>query len=59
MQNKYPLCSQCSWFIYDEQEDEEYCDMNLDEDELIRFYSSGECPYFNPFDEYKLVRKQN
>ena len=35
------------------------CD--LDEDELYRFMQGGafECPYFNPFDEYKVVRKQN
>ena len=35
--------------------------VNLDEDELYKFMqgSSFECPYYQPYDEYKIVRKQN
>lgn len=37
------------------------CEVNLDEDEMARFmsYSDFECPYFNAYDEYKIVQKQN
>ena len=35
--------------------------MNLDEDEYIKFLSASyyDCPYYEPDDEYKIVRKQN
>lgn len=54
-------CELCRNYCYDEEEDYYYCDMNLDEDEYYRFISSSEssCPYFDPDDEYKIVRKQN
>ena len=55
------LCESCVYFDYDEDYEENVCTVNLDEDELYRFMQGGafECPYFNPFDEYKVVRKQN
>ena len=33
----------------------------LDEDEMARYLShtTSACPYFEPSDEYKIVRKQN
>jgi hypothetical protein len=33
----------------------------LDEDEMARYLShtTSACPYFEPGDEYKIVRKQN
>ena len=38
-----------------------FCDINLDEDEMARFmsYSDWDCPYFQMDDEYAIVRKQN
>ena len=45
---------------YDEMCGSYVCDVNLDEDELMRFmtYSNYSCPYFQLNDEYSIVRKQ-
>lgn len=54
-------CETCSNYVYDEQQDEYYCDVNLDEDEMARFLRgyTKDCPYYDFYDEYKIVRKQN
>ena len=54
-------CDTCTFYIYDDDYECYICDVNLDEDELYRFMQGGsfECPYFTPYDEYKVVRKQN
>ena len=43
-------------------EDYEYyvCEVDLDEDEMQKFLSCSleECPYYQPGDEYLIVRKQ-
>ena len=41
-------CEFCANYTYDEECDEYYCDINLDEDEYYRFVSSDykECPYY-------------
>lgn len=54
-------CERCAYFDYDETYDEYVCTLVLDEDELARFYSAANkiCPYFQEYDEYKVVRKQN
>lgn len=62
--NKKPQatsCEMCAHFVYDELYGEYICQINLDEDEMGRFLSSSNyaCPYFNLYDEYKIVRKQN
>lgn len=51
----------CTNYIYDETLEEYYCDIELDEDEYIRFLSSSNeaCPYFRADDEYGVVRHQN
>ena len=45
---------------YDEYEDRYTCEMNPDEDNMVRFLSghTKECPYFRDGDEYKITRKQ-
>ena len=55
------ICESCAHYDYNEEYECYECLVNLDEDELYRFMQDGafECPYFNPFDEYKIVRKQN
>ena len=47
--------------VYDEEFDYYTCDVNLDEDEAVRFMqgSFDDCSFFDPYDEYKIVRKQN
>ena len=44
----------------DEEYDEYYCLMDLDEDEVyrIRTSNSSHCPYYRQGDEYYLARRQ-
>ncbi len=55
------ICDNCSHWDYDDECDEYYCTADLDEDEICRFYECGatQCPYYDPYDEYGIVRKQN
>lgn len=54
-------CETCANYIYDEIRDEYFCDVSLDEDEMARFMygNTKGCPYYDFYDEYKIVRKQN
>lgn len=54
------ICETCVNYIYDEDYDYYVCDMDLDEDEMYRFLTSScrDCPYYQLYDEYKVVRKQ-
>ena len=53
-------CESCANFIYDDEYEEYLCDINLDEDEYMRYISDRdyECPYYQCGDDYKIVRKQ-
>ena len=53
-------CESCVYYVYDEDWECYCCDMNLDEDEMVRFLSGSfdNCPYFNLDDEYAIARKQ-
>ena len=53
-------CDTCWYYDYDEEYDEYYCMMDLDEDEAYRFFSSGKncCPYYRQGDDYTLARRQ-
>ena len=53
-------CEYCANYVYDEDDESYYCDVNLDEDEYYRFMNSNykECPYFRNGDEYMVVRHQ-
>lgn len=54
------LCEQCAYYSYDDEAESYVCGAYLDEDELYRFMSAGKsCPYFKPYDEYKIVQRQN
>lgn len=54
-------CDNCLNYRYDDENDCYCCDVDLDEDEMYRFLKgdSASCPYFDFYDEYKIVRKQN
>ena len=54
-------CENCANYIYDDECDTYFCNINLDEDEMARFLtqSAYNCPYFDFYDEYSIVRKQN
>ncbi len=53
-------CEFCANYVYDEDEDYYFCDIDLDEDEMYRFLTGTfkECPYYQSDDEYKIVRHQ-
>ena len=53
-------CERCAFYSYDDYLEDYVCDVNMDEDELIRLSSRSfkECPYFRDGDEYKTVRHQ-
>ena len=54
-------CNSCVNYIYDMECNYYECQVNLDEDEMGKFLSRSfdDCPYFQFYDEYKTVRKQN
>ena len=53
-------CDTCWYYDYDEEFDEYYCMMDLDEDEVYRFLISdrSRCPYYRQGDDYTLARRQ-
>lgn len=55
------LCENCINFAYDEEQEEYFCSMNLDEDEMFKLISSKykKCPLYRFGDDYTIVKKQN
>ena len=53
-------CDTCVNFVYDEDYEYYVCDMDLDEDDMVRFLTgnTNSCPYYQLYDEYKIVRHQ-
>ncbi len=53
-------CDTCWYYDYDEEEDMEYCSMDLDEDEVYRILSSPHlhCPFYRQGNDYTLARRQ-
>ena len=53
-------CEMCAHYEYDDDYECYTCQMNLDEDEMVRFLSgrTQSCPYYRFYDEYKSVQKQ-
>lgn len=53
-------CDYCNNLVYDEDEEDYFCDMDLDEDDMVRLATSGykSCPFFQSNDEYLVVRHQ-
>lgn len=54
-------CETCSFYVYDDEYECYYCQMNLDEDEMYKFLagSNYNCAYYRLDNEYKIVQKQN
>lgn len=54
-------CESCVNYDYNYEADCYECRMALDEDEMMSFLAGqfSNCPYFQLYDEYKIVRKQN
>lgn len=53
-------CETCANYSYDEEYEEYICDVDMDEDDLIRFLTDRHtiCPYYRNGDEYQVVRHQ-
>ena len=62
-------CESCVNYVYDDDYgyylceadlDEDCCDMNLDEDDMVKFLTGSfdNCPYYRLDDEYAVVRHQ-
>ena len=50
-------CETCVYYSYDEEYDDYICEMDLDEDEMVRFLSAraDACPYWRPGDDYRTA----
>ncbi len=56
------LCEKCWYNEYDEETDESFCSLVLDEDEYVHLMQDKNktCRYFrSDGNEYDIVRKQN
>lgn len=53
-------CESCNNFVYDEDYECYICDMDLDEDDMVKFLTASfeDCPYYQSNDEYQVVRHQ-
>lgn len=53
-------CESCMYYQYDEEYEEYFCDVNLDEDEMERFLRSANdaCPFYRRGDDYATARRQ-
>ncbi|MDE6566575.1 MAG: hypothetical protein K2K70_02440 [Lachnospiraceae bacterium] len=53
-------CETCANYFYDEEYEEYICDVNMDEDDYVRFITNKReaCPFYRNGDEYRVVRKQ-
>ncbi len=53
-------CDDCAYFEYDEDDEEYYCSVNMDEDDYVHLVQSHyqKCPYYRNGDEYRVVRHQ-
>lgn len=54
------VCETCANLCYDEDYECYVCEVNLDEDDMVRFLqgNTSQCAYYRNGDEYSVVRKQ-
>ena len=54
------ICEECNFYTYDDDYECSTCEQDLDEDEMARFLADEfrDCPYYQPGNEYLVVRKQ-
>ncbi len=58
--NKSNQCGYCLYYDYDEELDEHYCSLNIDQDDAakMRYNREASCPYFRIGNEYTIINKQ-
>ena len=54
------ICEECNFYTYDDDYECYTCEQDLVEDEMARFLAAEfrDCPYYQPGNEYLVVRKQ-
>lgn len=53
-------CDTCVYYVYDEEEEAYYCEVDMDEDDAARMaqgFHNG-CSYYQLDDEYAVVKHQ-
>ena len=57
---EYSNCDMCAYNVYDEEDECYYCEVDMDEDDMVRLMEGHykSCPYYRNGDEYSIVRKQ-
>ena len=53
-------CEECAYYDYDPETDTNFCEADLDEDEMSAFLRGSDfsCGFYQLDDEYAIVRKQ-
>ena len=53
-------CEECAYYDYDPETDTNFCEADLDEDEMERFLRAANdaCPFYRLGDEYRTARRQ-
>ena len=53
-------CEYCNNFVWDEEDEQYYCEMDMDEDDYARIMTGARssCPFYRNGDEYAVVRHQ-
>ena len=53
-------CDSCVNYVYDDDDETYYCEVDLDQDEMYKFLTGADfaCPYYRNDDEYEVVRNQ-
>ena len=53
-------CDSCVYNVYDEEDGQYYCEVDMDEDDAARLLQTAYkgCPYYQSNDEYAVVRHQ-
>ncbi|MDY6352914.1 DUF6472 family protein [Candidatus Weimeria sp. HCP3S3_B5] len=54
------MCESCNNYVYDEDDEAYVCDVDIDEDDMVRLFSSHykECPFYRSDNEYAVVKHQ-
>ena len=53
-------CEECAYYDSDPETDTNFCEADLDEDEMERFLRAANdaCPFYRLGDEYRTARRQ-
>ena len=53
-------CEECVYYVYDDEDEEYYCSVDMDQDDYVRVmsYTRQPCPFYRNSDEYAVVRHQ-